>query len=80
MQTSYNFLIAEDVELNTTLGTILATDIDEDRNGNIEFVIVAGDTERFFLISSQQDDVQTHVAMVINSQVCGFSQQHSLSY
>jgi hypothetical protein len=69
LQTSYTFLVPEDVDLNTTLGTLTAVDRDEDINGEILFEIVSGDTDRFELVSMQVDAMQTYSAMIINNQV-----------
>lgn len=59
--------------MNTTLGTIVAFDRDEDINGAIEFEILTGDTNRFFLATSQNIENnnmrQSYSAMIMNSQV-----------
>ena len=59
----------EDVELNTTLGTIRAVDFDRKENGYIMFEIISGDRDRFSLVSMQIDSLQTHVATLINNEV-----------
>lgn len=55
--------------LNTTLGEIVAFDLDEESNGFIMFEIVSGDTDIFSLLSMQTDSRQTYTAMLINNQV-----------
>ena len=69
MQTSYNFLVSEDVGLNTTLGLIRVVDLDRGMNGDVSFEIVSGDSSRFSLVTMQEDSMQTHVAMLINNEV-----------
>ena len=71
--------MSEDVEVNTTLGLIRAVDLDRGINGDISFEIVSGDTDRFSLVSMQEDSMQTHVAMLINNQVSGDPDIQSLS-
>ncbi len=68
-QSSYNFLVSEDVELNTTLGVIEAVDLDRGSNGDIAFEIISGNTDLFSLITIQVDSIQTHAAWLINNQV-----------
>lgn len=69
LQTSYNFLVSEDVELNSTLGEIRVVDLDREMNGEVEFEIVSGDEDRFSLVVMQEDSRQTYVAKIINNQV-----------
>lgn len=69
MQDSYNFLVPEDVELNTTLGILTATDQDEGINGDIVFAIVTGDTDIFSLVTTQEAE-ETFSARIINNEVC----------
>ena len=57
----------EDVELNTTLGTIVAVDLDTDTNGEVFFEIVSGDTDRFSIVAMQTGS--TFSAALINEQV-----------
>ena len=72
--------MSEDVELNSTLGTIEAVDLDRGDNGDIKFQIASGDTNRFSLVMMQLDSMQTHVAMLINNEVgIGFSHASKLS-
>lgn len=72
VQTSYTFVVPEDVDLNTTLGTLFAVDGDLDANGEVVFEIVSGDTDIFSLVTMQVDSVQTFSAMIINNQVHGW--------
>lgn len=61
--------MAEDVELNTTVGEIVALDLDEGINGNILFEIVSGNTDLFSLVTMQIDSRQTFSSMLVNNMV-----------
>ena len=62
-------MVPEDVDLNTTLGTLIAVDGDVDINGEVVFDIVSGDTDIFSLVTMQVDSAQTFSARIINNQV-----------
>lgn len=55
--------------MNTTLGTVVASDSDEDENGNILFEIITGDTDLFSLVITRSGE-EMYSAEIINNQVC----------
>ena len=73
MQDTYNFLVSEDVSLQSTVGTVFADDADLGANGDTLFQLLEGDRTVFQLATlrvSSPSGVQRFAGVLVNRRVC----------